>query len=112
MILRKKKALCVFPEGQRSPSGRPLAFRKGVSILACELGLKIVPVAIEGAYKAWPVDKRFPGPSRIRVIYGKPIDPAEREEKEKPAAYEEIARTLQQRVTELLEGSGTRDEGR
>ena len=35
--LRKGKNLLIFPEGERSIDGRPLEFRKGIGILACEL---------------------------------------------------------------------------
>ena len=40
------KVLCVFPEGTRSRDGRIKEFKKGVGIIARELNIPLVPVAI------------------------------------------------------------------
>ncbi len=51
--LRDDLVLCVFPEGERSIDGSLKVFRKGPAILATELKVPVVPVAIRGTYEAW-----------------------------------------------------------
>lgn len=76
-ILKNNKALCIFPEGERSFDGEPQRFKKGVGIIAKEIDVKFVPALIEGAFQAWPRGRRFPGLSKIRVSFGDPIDSKE-----------------------------------
>lgn len=95
-VLRHNKVLCVFPEGGRSRDGNIKEFKKGVGIIAKELNIPIIPVAIKGTYEMLPPGRRFPGPSRISVTFGKPVNPEGKD-------YDEIVKTLYQRVVELLE---------
>ena len=44
--LRAGKILNIYPEGQRSFDGQLHEFKKGAAILATELNLPIVPVAL------------------------------------------------------------------
>ena len=50
-VLRQGKILCVFPEGTRARDGKLHEFKKGVGIIARELNVPIVPVAIKGTYE-------------------------------------------------------------
>lgn len=72
--VRNKKSLCIFPEGQRSIDGRVKEFKKGIGIIAGELGVTLIPVYIDGAFDAWPRAEKFPRPSSIRIIFGRPFD--------------------------------------
>jgi long-chain acyl-CoA synthetase len=81
LVLKRGKGLCFFPEGLRSASGEIGKFKKGFGILAKETGVKLVPVAIEGAYEAWPSTAKYPKLRPIRVRFGKPL-PVEDLEKE------------------------------
>ena len=94
-VLRHNKVLCVFPEGGRSRDGNVKEFKKGVGIIAKELNIPIFPVAIKGTYEMLPPGKRFPRPARISVTIGKPVYPEGKE-------YDEIVKTLYNRVVELL----------
>jgi long-chain acyl-CoA synthetase len=74
--LRRGMTMCVFPEGERSIDGTVKVFRKGSAILATELGLKVAPVGIRGAWDVW---RR--GSNRIRLrpvtlVFGKPLEAA------------------------------------
>ncbi len=73
LVLQMRKGLCFFPEGMRSTTGKVGEFRKGFGILAKESGAKLVPVAIEGAYEAWPAKAKGPKRHPIRVKFGKPL---------------------------------------
>ena len=81
--LRHGKILVLFPEGERSPDGTPRTFKKGAAILASQLGVPIVPVAIHGAFDFWPRGKGvrwrtlLPGSgARATLQFGAPIAPA------------------------------------
>ncbi len=72
--LRNGKVLLVFPEGTRTIDGRLGEFKKGSAILACELGVPVVPVGLKGAFEAWPRGGSFRR-HRVDVTFGEPIDP-------------------------------------
>ena len=81
----------VFPEGTRTRDGEIGPFRPGFTALASRSGAAILPVAVDGAYAAWPRDQKFPGLGRIRVRYGPPLLPEEihgRDERELLAEVE------------------------
>jgi long-chain acyl-CoA synthetase len=72
--LKSNLVLCVFPEGERSIDGHLKTFRKGPAILATNLRVPVVPVAIKGSYEAW---RRGSGSIRlhpIRIKFGPPIE--------------------------------------
>ncbi|MDD5237420.1 MAG: 1-acyl-sn-glycerol-3-phosphate acyltransferase [Candidatus Omnitrophica bacterium] len=73
LVLKRGKGLCFFPEGLRSTTGEVGKFKKGFGILAKETEAKLVPVAIEGAYEAWPSTAKYPKLHPIRVRFGKPL---------------------------------------
>lgn len=95
-MLRQGKILCVFPEGARSRDGNLKEFKKGVGILAKELNVPLVPVAINGTFEMMRPGKLFPRPGKVGVSFGKPIYPGEME-------YEEIVKQLRDDVVDLLE---------
>jgi long-chain acyl-CoA synthetase len=73
-LLRQGKILCIFPEGQRSIDGKVGEFKKGAGILAAELDVPLVPVAIAGSQAAWGRAVRFPKLHPIKVCFGKPVN--------------------------------------
>ncbi len=95
-VLRHNKILCVFPEGGRSRDGGIKEFKKGIGIIAKELNIPIIPVAIKGTYAMLPAGRRFPKPARISVSFDKPVYPEDKD-------YDEIVKILYQRVADLLE---------
>jgi len=98
--LKRGEMVLIFPEGTRSADGEIAPFRPGFTALAVRSGAAILPVAVDGAFQAWPRSKKFPGPGRIRVHYGKPILPDEiagRDERE-------LLAEVERRVRECHEG--------
>jgi long-chain acyl-CoA synthetase len=75
-VLRERKMLCLFPEGERSIDGSVRAFRKGVGILIAELGIPVLPAYITGAFEAWPRGRTFPTLHPLHVRFG-PVIPSE-----------------------------------
>lgn len=72
--LKRNKILLVFPEGTRSFDGHVAEFKKGAAILACELGVPVLPVGINGTYECWPRTGGFRF-RQIDIAFGRPIDP-------------------------------------
>jgi long-chain acyl-CoA synthetase len=73
--LRAGMILNIYPEGHRSFDGNLHDFKLGAAILATELNLPIVPVAIDGAWKALPRDSNRLRLAKVTIRFGKPILP-------------------------------------
>ena len=101
--LSAQKILTIYPEGQRSFDGKLHEFKKGAAILAAELKLPIIPVALDGTFRIWPrYSWRF-HLAKIKVAFGKPIDPQEvAAGLTGEAAYEKLTQVLQQRIQQML----------
>jgi 1-acyl-sn-glycerol-3-phosphate acyltransferase len=71
----------IFPEGTRSHDGYTRRFRPGAAHLACATGAGLVPVAIEGSWRAMPRGQGWPssGRPRVRVSFGRPLYPTDGE---------------------------------
>ena len=63
----------IFPEGGRQPTGQLSAAKRGVGVLAAAARVPIIPVYIQGTFKALPRDERCLSPKKIRVAFGEPI---------------------------------------
>jgi 1-acyl-sn-glycerol-3-phosphate acyltransferase len=93
--LKRGEMVLIFPEGTRTRDGQIGPFRPGFTALAVRSGAAILPVAIEGAFQAWPRWRNWPGLGHIRVRFGVPITPAEiagRDERELLAEVERRVR--------------------
>lgn len=93
-LLRAGKSVMVFPEGTRSPDGRLGRVRPGAALFARRAGVPIVPVYIDGSYRAWPRQQWVPHPGTVRVWYGAPVPV--------PPGVDE--RAMARRIEELLAG--------
>ncbi|MCB0281091.1 MAG: AMP-binding protein [Calditrichae bacterium] len=97
--LEKGKNIIIFPEGTRTRNGELGAFKKAFSILSCELKVPVVPVAINGAFSAFPRGSFFPRPlKRIDVKFLKPIYP------EKHDNYDSLLEKVYQGIKNNLPG--------
>ena len=97
--LQRGEALLVFPEGTRSRDGNLGTFKPGLTLVARRAKVPILPVAVEGAYHAWPRSASFPRPYDVHVHYGPPILP----EQIASCSDEELAVLVEQRVRECFE---------
>lgn len=92
------EVLALFPEGGRTRSGEVGTMRGGVGFLARRAGVPVVPVAIRGAWEAWPAGRRAPRRGRVRVAFGRPVSYDESWEDR------DVAADIRRRVLALLEG--------
>ncbi|MBA4124150.1 MAG: AMP-binding protein [Acidobacteria bacterium] len=73
--LKYGKILNIFPEGERAFDGDLHQFKKGAAILATELNMPIVPVALDGLYKVWARDSGKINLAKVKMRFGKPFYP-------------------------------------
>jgi len=72
-LLAQGWTLGIFPEGTRSKNGELQEPEPGLALIACQAGVPVVPMAIEGTYgwlwrRGWRVGLR-----RIQVRFGPPL---------------------------------------
>lgn len=107
-VLAVGEPLVLFPEGRISLDGRPKNAQPGIITLAAMTSTPIVPVAIGGAFEAFPRWRRLPRPGRVTVVFGRPLRPpprlADRTEQQRLAAV------LMERIAALLDGERPRGE--
>lgn len=98
-VLRSGEPLVIFPEATRyaGPEVQPL--KDGAAFIAARAGVPLVPIGIGGAERSWPKGKKFLKPTRMAIIVGEPIYPADRAEGER------VKRSEVRRLTAELQGS-------
>lgn len=68
--LKHGKILNIYPEGERGFDGNLHEFKKGAAILATELDLPILPVALEGVHKVWGRRTLKIRPAKVKIRFG------------------------------------------
>lgn len=76
--LKGGMSLVIFPEGSRTWDGKMIPFKRGAFMLAGEFKLPVVPITIDGSFKAMPRTTYNVTPCTIRLTIHKPIYPGER----------------------------------
>jgi len=99
--LRRGMPLVIFPEGERSPSGKMLPFRRGAFYVATQAQVEVVPIAILGAYEALPVGSAHLRRVPLRLVIGDPIAVAGSTRKDLQA----LAERVQTAVRKLYEAA-------
>ena len=76
-VLKHKRSLVWFPEGERTLTGKLLPFKSGIGMLLQHFPVKVVPVHLIGTRDALPAGAFFPRFKKITVVFGEPILPDE-----------------------------------
>jgi long-chain acyl-CoA synthetase len=74
--LKKGMILNIYPEGERAFDGKLHEFKKGAAILATEMDLPIVPVALDGLQNVWARKSWKIRPAKVKIKIGEPIFPS------------------------------------
>lgn len=75
--LRNGVSMVIFPEGSRTWDGKMTPFKRGAFMLASEFGLPVVPITIDGSFKAMPRSTYNITPCTITLTIHPPITPGE-----------------------------------
>jgi 1-acyl-sn-glycerol-3-phosphate acyltransferase len=104
-VLREDLILNVYPEGRRSFDGQLGIFKKGAAILATELNVPIVPVALDGTYRIWPRGSFHIRLAKVRVRFGEPIYPREIKKAVTTdnQTYEQLTAVIREEICQMLE---------
>jgi long-chain acyl-CoA synthetase len=106
-VLERGHDLVWFPEGGRSADGRLRPFREGIGRLLQAHAVPVVPVAIDGAFEAWPPGRMLPRRRPVRVSFGTAVSVEKLEREgggETPA--QRITNALERQVRALLDTRG------
>ncbi len=103
--LRAGKILNLYPEGERSFDGVLHEFKKGAAILAVELNLPIVPVALDGAYLVWGRKSGRIRLAGVKIRFGEPIfiEKDGLTEISGEPAYQEVTDLIKERIQQMLD---------
>jgi 1-acyl-sn-glycerol-3-phosphate acyltransferase len=75
-VLKSGGSVLFFPEGHRSRDGKIQRFYSGPFKLACETGMKVLPLCITGTDNLLPPGRWLMRPSRVRLRALPPVDPS------------------------------------
>jgi long-chain acyl-CoA synthetase len=103
--LKAKQNLIIFPEGSLSCDGELQVFKKGAAILARELQIPIVPVAIHGSFNVWSKVGDRIRLAPIAITFGQPLIPDDRElpREEQDGEYARLTQQIRDSISRLLE---------
>lgn len=73
--LKRGEIVLLFPEGTRTPDGEVQRMKPGFCAVARRSGLPLFPVALDGAWHAWPRQRILPRRAIVHVQFGEPIEP-------------------------------------
>ena len=93
----------IFPEGSREfADGEMLEFKTGAAHLAQLSKARILPVRLEGANRVWPQDWRFPRFRKVKISFGKVIEPNEvTEAYKRNKSLDDVSDLVRSRIEEI-----------
>lgn len=95
-VLKTGHNLVIFPEGTRTKTGKVGQFKKTFAILAQELDVPVIPVAIKGAYEAMPKGSKFLKTNKVEVEFLPAMRPTSSQ------SYEDFAEEVRKAVVDKL----------
>jgi long-chain acyl-CoA synthetase len=72
-ILDKGNSVLIFPEGTRTRTGEMQDFKKGIGVIAPEMGVPIIPIKISGNYEILPRKHHIPKRGKTTITIGQPL---------------------------------------
>lgn len=95
-VLKTGHNLVIFPEGTRTKTGKVGKFKKTFAILAQELNIPVIPVAIKGAFEAMPKGTKFPNKHKVEVEFLPAMRPSQDQ------SYDDFAEEVRKAVVAKL----------
>jgi 1-acyl-sn-glycerol-3-phosphate acyltransferase len=101
-LLKEKKKVVIFPEGNRTFDGKLGPIKSGVAMLAFRCNCPIIPTYIAGTFEVWPRQRKYPKLSgKTACVFGSPLYPETFQHLSKKEAQEALSATLLSRLKEL-----------
>jgi len=97
--LKRGELVAMYPEGTRTHDGEIGPFKPGFITLARRARVPLIPVGFDGAFAAWPRGQRMFKPTRISIVWGKPLLP----EKYEGMTDDELLAELERRIRACFE---------
>ncbi len=115
--LKRGHILNIYPEGERAYDGELHNFKKGAAILAAELDVPILPVAIDGLHKVWGRKSMKIRPGKVTITIGTPFyakDIVPESERMRGASQERVYESITAHLKQVIAGmiDEMRDEER
>jgi 1-acyl-sn-glycerol-3-phosphate acyltransferase len=102
-LLQSGQVVCMFPEGKRSLTGHLLPPEPGVGVIALRAQMPVIPAALIGTARLLPPHSPFPRFSRIKVVFGKPIDYSDLAGNNGREAVNEMAQRIMVDIQKLID---------
>ncbi|HEV3136294.1 MAG TPA: lysophospholipid acyltransferase family protein, partial [Pirellulales bacterium] len=99
--LKRGELVLLFPEGTRTPDGEVHAIKPGFCAIARRSGVPLIPMALDGAFEAWPRHRSIPRPAVVHVEFGEPIAP----EQVARLSDDELVREVERRIRQSHEST-------
>ncbi|PQO41361.1 1-acyl-sn-glycerol-3-phosphate acyltransferase [Blastopirellula marina] len=93
--LKRGELVLIFPEGTRTSDGELQPLKGGFIPMARRGGVPIIPVAVDGAFDAWPRTAKFPRRSVIHIRIAPPISAQMIQDLSDEELLEELERRLE-----------------
>jgi 1-acyl-sn-glycerol-3-phosphate acyltransferase len=101
-LIKSGNIVVIYPEGTRTADGNLQPGKPGVGVIVEATGCPVVPVYLDGTYKALPTGAAWIRPHPVRVIFGKPIDfSADAQRYQGKDFYQHVSRTVMEKIAEL-----------
>lgn len=87
-------SMTIFPEGQRTYTGKMGRFKRGAFIIAKEMGLPVVPITVNGAYDVMKIHTYLVNPGKLELIVHEPIPTKDLSDEELPEVIKQSWQTV------------------
>lgn len=101
-LLQSGEVVGMFPEGQRSLDGTLLPAEAGVGMIVLRAQVPVIPVALVNTEKLLPPHAKLLKFTKLRVVYGKPVQLEDLYEKGGREAVEEVGKRIMAAIGDLL----------
>jgi len=101
--LEKGEVVGMFPEGTRIMTGQLGEALPGVGMIVLRAKVPVIPVALINTNKLFPPHSAFFKFTRVKVIYGKPVELDDLYEKSGREAVDEVGKRIMAAIGELIE---------